>query len=104
MRLRTCVPIALAATALGCARAAPPISDEQFIDAVVALRRNAYETSDTAGFATRRDSVLRELGLSEAELEAYVRFRLREPARLAAAWDSANARLRAGPRADTAAE
>jgi hypothetical protein len=70
------------------------ISDERFIDVVVQLRRAAHETRDEpAAYAARRDAILREAGVTEEQLRAYVDVRGRDIDHMAQIWDSINTRL-----------
>jgi hypothetical protein len=81
---------------LGCRRedVTTGIADEHFIEVVVQLRRAAAETRGTdAAFAARRDAILREAGITEDQLRAYVEAHGRDIDHMAEVWDSINARL-----------
>jgi len=87
--------------ALGCEQAAePPLADQAFVDVMVALRRASYEVEDEAEWQARKTAVLAEAGLSEGELEAYVKHFAEDPGHLAAMWDSVATRLRDDAKAE----
>lgn len=91
-------PILLACALLlfGCGADDDPVAaaDERFIDTVVELRRAALTAGpDTAMFEQLRDSVLREHGITEADLRAYVEAHSADLEHMAAVWDSISARL-----------
>lgn len=70
------------------------VSDDQFIETMVALRREAAEAgSDTAAYRAARDQVLARQGVTADELRAYVAARARDLDAMAAVWESINVRL-----------
>ena len=88
------------------AAAGPGLSDTEFITVMTELRRAAVEAgTDTAAFETRRDEILAEHGVTEADLNAFVQSPRRDLHELAAIWDSIGVRLTPGDEvADTVTE
>ena len=76
----------------GCSRAEPalPMSHSAFIAVMVELRRASLEGGD---FASRRATILRDAGVSEAQLSAYVQRMAHRPGEMAAVFDSISLRL-----------
>jgi hypothetical protein len=79
----------------GCGRTdATGLSDERFIEVVVALRTAADDTrGDPSGYEARRTVILREAGVSEDELRAYVGRHSRDLHHMAEIWEAINERL-----------
>ncbi len=73
------------------------ISRERFIDAVVALRQVEGPARDSTAFRGARDSVLREEGVSSAELAEFARVHGGDIEYMSLVWDSIEARLRGRP-------
>lgn len=68
--------------------------DEQFIEAMVALRQAARASGGDAGrYAALKANVLREQGVTEEQLRAYIQTHAHDLERLAAVWESINVRL-----------
>lgn len=87
----------LAVAACGDSPATTEVSDERFIEVVVQLRRAAMETMGSPdGFEARRDAVLRDAGVTEEQLRAYVETRGRDLDRMAEIWETINTRLGPG--------
>lgn len=89
------VVLMLALLMLGCEEPEPALPVETFVDVLVAVRQAAREAGSPEAFAARRDAILQEAGVTEAELQAFVEEGVHDPKRLADAWDSAATRLRA---------
>ena len=89
------VVLMLALLPCGCAEPEPVLPAEAFVDVLVAVRQAAREAGSPEAFAARRDAILEEAGVTEAELQAFVDEGVHDPKRLAEAWDSAATRLRA---------
>ena len=70
---------------------ATDVSDDRFIDTLVELRRAAVE--DPGGFAAAKEQILAENGVTEESLRAYISAHIDDLGRLAAVWDTVNARL-----------
>ena len=80
--------------ALGCRHEATlPLEQEKFVEVMVELRRAAQESSGQEEFETRKQAILEDAGVSEAQLRAYARQAPRDPAALSTTYDSINARL-----------
>jgi hypothetical protein len=89
----------------GCERGepvGPAIPTETFIDVMVALRLAAVDGASSEEFAERREEILRDAGVTDSALVAFVRVWGDDPQRMAAIWDSVASRLRAAG-ADTGA-
>jgi hypothetical protein len=68
--------------------------DLRFVDTMVELRVAALTAgTDTAQFEERREEVLRENGVTEEALRAYVEANSSNLDHMAAIWDSISARL-----------
>lgn len=79
----------------GCGRtAAPPVTRETFVTTMVELRRAAGELPQDSAFEPRRQQILEQNGVTEAELHAYVRWASREPRRLRETFDEVTEQLR----------
>lgn len=85
----------------GRAEEAEGVSRETFVEVVVALREaeRSLPADSTAveRFAERRDSILARHGVSEGDLQAFVRAREEDLAGLQAVWDTINERLKYVP-------
>jgi hypothetical protein len=97
-RLTTTFVLALAcAGAAACDRSASRpdggITDEQFVDAVVELRRAGAEVKSAAEFAPRKAEILRRHRVTEKELQDFARTRSRDLDAMSVVWDSVEARL-----------
>jgi len=80
--------------AAGCSReAALPLEQEKFVEVMVSLRRAALESSGQEEFETRKQSILKQAGVTEQQLQAYAREAPRDPRGLSTAYDSITARL-----------
>ncbi|HSJ10319.1 MAG TPA: hypothetical protein VK928_10405 [Longimicrobiales bacterium] len=82
---------ALLAACSGGGSGATDVSDDRFIDTIVELRRAAVE--NPGGFAAAKAQILAENGVTEESLRAYINAHIDDLGRLAAAWDTVNARL-----------
>jgi hypothetical protein len=108
LRHRAAVLLAVCAVLVlptGCGRGepeSPTIPTETFIDVMVALRLAAVEGASSEEFEERREQILRDAGVTDSALVAYVRVWGDNPQRMAAIWDSVATRLRAAG-ADTRA-
>jgi hypothetical protein len=93
--MRHLLTAALALLLATCAREpATGLTDQQFIDVVVELRRAAAEhTEEPAAYEARRDEILEERGLDDAALRRYVEVRGRDLQRMAEIWSAINERL-----------
>ena len=69
------------------------LPQSQFIAVMVELRKAARGVQDTAAFAARKEQVLMDAGVTEAELRAYLALHIRDLDHLAAVWESINVRL-----------
>jgi len=93
-RVTAAVAVAAVCTLGGCGRQPPlPLEQEQFVEAMVALRRAALETPDQGQFEARKQAILQQAGITEEQLRAYGRQAPRNPKALVEAYDSINARL-----------
>jgi hypothetical protein len=93
--MRIFVMAAVAVLLAACAREpATGISDEQFIDVVVELRRAAVEhREDHEAFQARKDAILQQSGVEEEQLRQYVEVRGRDLQHMAEVWATINERL-----------
>lgn len=94
-RLHTAV---LAVLVVACGRAepaAPTIETETFVEVMVSLRRASIDLPGQDAFIERRDEILRDAGVTDSALVAFVRVHGSDPARMAVIWDSVAARVRA---------
>jgi hypothetical protein len=86
--------ILAAATALvGCGRDgdATGVSDDRFVSVVVELRRAANETrADHGAWEARKQQILREAGVTEEQLRAYVGEHSRDLRHMAGIWEAIN--------------
>lgn len=74
--------------------AAAPLTDDQFVDVVVALRQAAESArGDAAAYVTERDRILAAQNVTAEELQAYVSVRSRDLAHFARVWEAVNTRL-----------
>ena len=91
----TAVILVAAACGLGaCGREPPlPLAQEQFVEVMVSLRRAALETPDQGAYETRKQEILKQAGVTEAQLRAYARAATRNPMALADAYDSIAAQV-----------
>jgi hypothetical protein len=82
---------------MACGRAdeatAPTISTDRFISVIVALREAAAQTEDAAAFATERDRILRDAGVTDSALVEFARVHSRDVHRMRAIWDTIAVRL-----------
>ena len=87
-----CVLLALLA---GCEREAEPagLPQSRFIQVMVELRKAARGVPDSAAFEARKQQVLADAGVTEAQLRAYLAAHVRDLDHLAAVWESINVRL-----------
>lgn len=69
------------------------ITREQFVDVIVDLRQADADADDPAEFATRRDEILREAGVTDSMLLAYARVHGGDVAHMAEVWDTISRRL-----------
>lgn len=92
LRWLLCAPLLLGA----CDREAqPPISDDAFVDVMVALRRAAAEhAGDATGFDAAKHDILADAGVTDSLLFAYVDVRGRDPERLGTVFDEIRDSLR----------
>jgi hypothetical protein len=60
---------------------------------MVELRKAARGVQDTTAFAARRQAILADAGVTEAQLRAYLTTHIRDLEHLAAVWESINVRL-----------
>jgi hypothetical protein len=86
--------IFLAALA-GCERETEPagLPHSRFIQVMVELRKAARGVQDSAAFEARKQQVLADAGVTEAQLRAYLAAHIRDLDHLAAVWESINVRL-----------
>jgi hypothetical protein len=94
--MRRYLTLAVCALLLGgCGPGDPGMGLQQarFIEVVVELRRAALASTDTAAFEIRKQQILAEAGVSEAELRAYVESHAGDFNHMAAVWDSINSRV-----------
>jgi hypothetical protein len=90
--------VLLAATACGASDTTFAAPDERFVATMVELRRAAMMAgTDTAAFEELRLEVLRERGVTEDELRAYVEANSADLDHMAMIWDSVAARLEEQP-------
>ena len=87
-----CVLLALLA---GCERETEPagLPQSRFIQVMVELRKAARGVQDSAAFEARKQQVLADAGVTEAQLRAYLAAHVRDLDHLAAVWESINVRL-----------
>lgn len=71
-----------------------PVDTDTFVEAVVALRMEAALAESPDHFERRRTEVLRELGVSQDELRAYVEAWTADPAHMSRVWSSVRQILR----------
>lgn len=69
------------------------LSVDEFVNATVALRRAAVETSNPAAFQVRKREVQAKLHFSDADLRDFARAHMDDAPLISAAWDSVEARL-----------
>lgn len=69
------------------------IDQSEFVDVVVELRRAARSSPDPATFHARRQQILHDAGIGDAQLRAYVQAHSRDFEHMAAVWESINVRL-----------
>jgi|SRR5690606_4379060 len=100
MLIRAATALVLALLLAGCRSRGEEttITRDQFIDVIVQLRMADMDTDDPAVFAARRDSILREAGVTDSMLLAYARVHGGDVAHMAEVWDTISRRL---IRADT---
>lgn len=87
-----CLALALA----GCRERVPSasLSDDRFIEVVVALRQEAATTAgDSARYVVARDRILAEQNVTYEQLQEFVELRSRDLARYASVWETINRRL-----------
>jgi hypothetical protein len=79
----------------GCDRPTEPagLAQSRFIDVMVELRKAARGMQDTVAFAARKQAILTDAGVTEAQLRAYLTTHIRDLDHLAAVWESINVRL-----------
>jgi hypothetical protein len=80
----------------GCGRgdATTAIERDRFVETIVELRHAAMETrGDTAAYEVRKQQILQEQGVTEAELRDYVERRGRDVEHMAEVWNEINTRL-----------
>lgn len=86
--------VAAALLAAGCeAEPTEPVTREQFIDVMTEIRRIDMDTDAAAEFDTRRDSILRESGVTDSALVDFARLHGREIGFMSEIWDSIAKRL-----------
>lgn len=69
------------------------INRSEFVDVIVELRRAARSTPEPASFEARRQQILHDAGVTDAQLRAYVQAHSRDFEHMAAVWESINVRL-----------
>ena len=85
IRYRRFVPICALALGAACADAGtePPISDETFVEVMVALRRAALtHAEDLPAFEAEKAAILEQAQVTDSTLQRYVQLRADEPERL----------------------
>lgn len=103
VRIRRIFLLGIMALAPACAESGtePPISDEVFVDVMVALRRAAItHGEDVAAFETEKAAILESAQVTDSTLHRYVRLRAREPQELSEVFSAIRDSLR--PALDTA--
>jgi hypothetical protein len=93
---RFIIIVCLTLTTAGCRERAPSasLSDDRFIEVVVALRREASATTgDSLSYVTARDRILAEQNVTYDDLKEYVEVRSRDLARYARVWETINRQL-----------
>jgi hypothetical protein len=70
------------------------LSDETFVEAVVALRRAA---ADRTAYASARPRILAEHNVTEAQLHAYIQSHVDDLSHLASVWASINEKVSVPP-------
>lgn len=81
---------------VGCREREPSasLSDDRFIEIVVALRQEAATTAgDSARYVVARDRILAEQNVTYEQLQEYVEVRSHDLARYASVWETINRRL-----------
>jgi hypothetical protein len=72
----------------------PSLSDDRFIEVVVALRQEAATLAgDSARYVVARERILAEQNVTYEQLQEYVEARSRDLARYASVWETINRRL-----------
>lgn len=69
------------------------ISDEAFVETVVALRRGTADDGEARLSESRRDEILAERGVTEEDLFQFVEVHGRNVPRMSAVWTEVEARL-----------
>jgi hypothetical protein len=93
--LRTIV-LLLACALAGCARGeeATGLDADRFVDVVVELRRSAIELRhDPGAYEARKEQVLTDAGVTEAQLREYVERRGTDLDHMAEVWRTINTRM-----------
>ncbi len=78
------------------------LSFERFVNAMVELRRASRETKSPSEFAAKKQAIETRLGVTDGQLQRYMRDHRRDVKLLSAAWDSVEARLSRGGVQDAA--
>jgi hypothetical protein len=69
------------------------LSQTGFVDVIADLRRASVSAPDPAAFAVRKEQILRDAGVTEDQLRAYITAHQRDLRHMAAVWESINVRL-----------
>ena len=102
VRIRRILLLATMALAPACVDPGtePPISDETFVDVMVALRRAAItHAEDVAAFEAEKTAILEAAQVTDSTLQRFVRTRAREPQELSELFSAIRDSLR--PALDT---
>jgi hypothetical protein len=93
--MRKGLMVLAAVAALGCGRegAGTTLAETRFIEVMVELRRAALRAPDPGVYEAEKQQILRNAGVTEAELRAYVERHGRDLEHMAAVWESINVRL-----------
>jgi hypothetical protein len=80
---------------LGACRQGPaePVTRDQYIDVMAALRKLDMEAATAAEFDQRRDSILSAAGVTDSMLVSFARRHARDLGSMAEIWDSIAMRL-----------
>jgi hypothetical protein len=96
------IAIVLFVGAFACRPAEPEGLDrDTFVDVIVALRKAAREFPDSTTFDVRKAALLREAGVTDSTLAAFIRIHNGDARFMAAVWDSIDRKV--NPTTDPAA-
>jgi len=94
MRGVAALVLILALPVWGCEReTAAPLGQDTFVEVMVSLRRASREAEGQEDFEARKAEILRQAGVTDADMRAYARIAAGNAPELAEAYDSIAARL-----------